>query len=269
LLALGEGDTATQVSISRYTAALRRWIALLRSALGRTAENLPVFAWAPLPHGSATRSGYDVVSSAFAALAASPADNFHIALGNAADAVARAGNTALIDAATSLRFARRMAYAVGRKLVDLGIADSGGSQLIPGLGPRATGITIINTTTTDVTIAHDVPDASLAVLGAGATGAGWEVMDNTTARAVSAVAVQNNTTLRLTHAARTGTGAQLAVSYCRYGQRIGAGDFVVDRWSLRGWPAGYDMDAAARLPNADWKTDIPLQEATLLPLMGA
>jgi hypothetical protein len=93
-------------------------------------------------------------------------------------------------------------------------------------------------------------------------------MDNTTARAVSAVAVQNNTTLRLTHAARTGTNAQLAVSYCRYGQRLGAGDFAVDRWSLRGWPSGYDMNAAARLPNAEWKVDVPLQ-ATLLPLMGA
>lgn len=247
-----ESDTQrrTAADRGRYEAAARRWIALLRSWVGKGAAQLPVFAALPMPYDPATGEGHRTLRAAMHAMATDAGLNFRIGIRNTADCEPRDGNDGShIDGPDLATWVRRLALGVGRWFRAL--YNHGPDAAWGGLGPRVVHAHAETATSTVLTVRHDRGGA-LRFRGGdkGADGRGWSVSDNGADRPVSAAAVIAWNKVRITHAACSGPAAARSVGYCLNGERLGRDGALYDDASSLPAPAGLGGDFAMDMPLA-------------------
>jgi hypothetical protein len=254
-----ERDSELRTNVVTYKAARLNWMAKVRASFGRPSTGstgLPFFFVYPHPYGS-SNTGHQVIRQAFSEICADLANNAHIVVAQTCDSWGglRFGETVNRDYSHRstedlIRFARMATFGVTRVISS---QRGVGSRNLPSLGPKMIHSHAEDATHTVITCAHD-RGTTLRLGGSAGDGRGWQIWDDVTGRAVTAVAVVNATQLRLTHAACTGTAAQRKVSYCLYGQELGQGNGIYDNFSSRpnptGWPAGF---------GSEWKFDWPLR----------
>ncbi|KAA5611574.1 cellulase family glycosylhydrolase [Rhodovastum atsumiense] len=253
-----DSQLRTTADKATYKAAVIRWLTLLRSWVGKSADRLPVFAPLPIPYAPSNTAAQRMIREVFHELATDPAMNFHIALRNTSDAEPRGGtDTSHIDGPDLKTWGLRLALSVSRwmrALYGIGPAADYG-----GLGPRITHAWAETATTTVITVTHD-RGTQLKTLDAKALdGRGWSVRDNGAIRAVSAAAIIGANKVRITHAACAGTAAQREIGYCLFGERTGRNGCIYDNASTLTPPAGMSASFALDLPIA----------GTFLPLVAS
>lgn len=256
-----DGKEKQASDLADHKAAMRRFMALVRAEMGRTAASLPWCQVACFPYSS-NAGGHLMINQAWADLSAESGQNFHVALGNTSDVGPRDGTDwDHPDQASQQRWGRLAAYGIARVLTDQGLGDSLAPARAPGRGPEAIHAYAEDATHTVITVRHDQGSA-LLLPGTASSGIGWWIDDNGTERAVSAAALSGGAQLRLTHAACTGAAAQRRVGYCSRGERTSPGNVITDDWSTQAKPADFDIPA---LLGAAWNLDFPLR-TILAPL---
>jgi hypothetical protein len=261
-----------------YEAAARRFLALERAMLNRTAASLPQLWWSGIPFAYGANSpGAVMQREVVAAMAADPAQNVTVALPQTADSLPRdatwnpatglwsGGDSLHRDAADNRRFGQRAAPLAARAI----LASQGGDTLaaMPSTVPAAGGPAVVrawrqSATALVVTVAHDAGTDLIVPATQAALGAGWAVIDGGTAAAPGAVVTAtacarlNPTQLLLTLAAPlTGPSASCRLFYPYGTAAIGRGNAVTDNLSQVAKPQGWDI--AADLGSA-WALDIPV-----------
>ena len=267
-----ENDSGMRYSgKANFTAAYQRMIALMRSYLGKTQSQLPVFAMSALPFTlNAPAAGMQMVREAVADTIAA---GLNVEMGLPLTADCLPGGAALdsdgawtggdnnhMDHVDNQRWGRQVAMPVAAALTTQGLAEK---LAIPAGVPRTGGPKIVSwsldradaaRTTLLVDIVHDA-GADLRVPLLAAAGKGWTLMDGGTGpgspgtlRAAVSCASVGPAQLRLVLESPVSLAGQADRSTCRlhyaYGAaKIGRGSAVTDNYAELAHPAGWDIAA--------------------------
>lgn len=193
----------TYAQKATYTAAMKRFISLVRARAGLTAAQLPIMVINALPF--TTDVGCQTHRECMADLVADPAQNVRFMLAQSDDALSQGdswnattgaesgpGNSAHRDPANAQTYFRRMAPPIARAVVSANSA-AGTPDVITAIdpsvpvtsGPKITaaqyeGTAFAPTGTVLVTVAHDAGNDLLLPLRA-ILGVGWRLMDGVSA----------------------------------------------------------------------------------------
>jgi hypothetical protein len=266
-----------------YEAAARRFLALQRGTLGRSAAKLPLLWWSAIPFAyGGNDAGMQMQREAVAALAADPAQNVAVALPQTADSLPRAiGGPPLVydpragvwsggdplhrDAADLRRFGMLAAPLAARAV----LAATGGDTVIdlpasvPAQGgPVVSHVFRASDTSLVVTVRHDCGTDLIVPPTQAVSGAGWAVMDGGSPAAPSRIVPANactrlnETQVRITLAQPLASPSAACRLFYPYGaMTIGRGNAVTDNLAAVTPPVGWDI--AADL-GAAWRLNMPL-----------
>ena len=274
-----DDSTRAYTEKATYTSAARRFLALQRDMLSRTAANLPHIWWSALPFNYANNdTGTQMQREAVAALAADPSQNSTIALPQTADSLPRdttgydpatglwtGGDWFHRDAADNRRFGRLAAPVAARAI----LASGGGDTIaaipagIPAAGgPVATHVYLESAGSLIVTVRHDGGTDLIVPPTQAAAGAGWAAMDGGSVASpgpiVAAIACQriDATHLRIVLARGLSNPASACRLFYPWGTgTIGRGNAVTDNFASVALPSGWDIGADL---GAEWRIDMPL-----------
>jgi hypothetical protein len=281
-----EDDSARQYSEkAAYESAARRFLALERGMLSRSAASLPQAWWSAIPFAYGNNDpGTQMQREVVAEMAADPAQNVSVVLPQTADSLPRGpttydpttglwtgGDWLHRDAVDNLRFGRLAAPLVARAV----LASSGGDTLtsipdgVPASGgPVVTHVYRQSATSLIVTIRHDSGTDLIVPATQAANGVGWAVLDGgsvaTPAQVVTALACArlNATQLLITLSRSLVNPSAACRLFYPYGTAtIGRGNVVTDNFSRLAPPDGWNI--AADL-GAGWRPDMPLR----VPMMA-
>jgi hypothetical protein len=279
-----EDDSTRQYSEkATYQAAARRFLALERGMLSRTAASLPQVWWSAIPFAYANNdAGTQMQREVVADMESDATQNVTVVLPQTADSLPRSiGGAALVyDPSTGIwsggdpmhrdipdnqRFGRLAAPLVARAV----LASEGGDTIgsipsgIPSAGgPAVTHVYRQSNTVLVVTVQHDAGNDLIVPATQAASGIGWAVMDGGTTASpgqivtATACARLSATQLQITLV----RGLTNASAACRlfypYGTTtIGRGNAVTDNLSQVAAPAGWNI--AADL-GAGWSLNMPV-----------
>lgn len=279
-----EDDSTRQYSEkATYESAARRFLALQRGMLRRSAANLPLAWWSAIPFAyNSNDPGTQMHREVVADLAADATQNVVVVLPQTADSLPRSiGGPALsYDSTTGLwtggdpmhrdipdnrRFGQLAAPLVARAI----LASEGGDTVssIPAGVPAAGGPAVSHVyrqsaTVLVVTVRHDAGNDLIVPPTQAAAGLGWAVMDGGSiaspgpiVTATSCVRL-NATQLQITLArGLTSPSASCRLFYPYGTTTIGRGNAVTDNLSTVAPPAGWNI--AADL-GPDWKLNMPV-----------
>lgn len=280
-----ENDSTRQYSEkATYEAAARRFLALERGMLSRSAANLPQMWWSAIPFDyNSNDAGTQMHREVVADMVADPTQNVTVVLPQTSDSLPRnptsydpatglwtGGDVLHRDVADNQRFGRFAAPLVARAV----LAATGGDTLtaipvgIPAAGgPVVTHVYRQSNTSLIITVQHDggtdliVPDTQ-AVLGCG-----WAVMDGgsvaspgTIVQATSCLRL-NPTQLQITLAhALTSPSASCRLFYPYGTFMMGRGNAVTDNlasvtpqagWNIAGdLGSGWSLNMPVHVPMA-------------------
>jgi hypothetical protein len=266
-----------------YDSAARRFLALERGMLSRTAASLPQVWWSAIPfawgnNGPGTQMQREVVAD----MAADPTQNVTVVLPQTADSLPRSigGAPLVYDPTTGIwsggdsdhrdipdnqRFGRLAAPLVARAI----LASEGGDTLpvlpagIPAMGgPVVTHVYRQSNTSLIVTVQHDCGTDLIVPPTQAAVGLGWAVMDGGSNASpgvivtATACARLNATQLQITLAQALVNASAACLLFYPYGTTtIGRGNAVTDNLSLVPPPAGWDI--AGDL-GSGWSLNMPV-----------
>ncbi len=279
-----EDDSTRQYSEKpTYEAAARRFLALERGMLSRSAASLPQVWWSALPFSYGNNdAGTQMQREVVADMAADPTQNVSIVLPQTADTLPRSiGASALVyDPATGIwsggdplhrdipdnqRFGRLAAPLVARAV----LASTGGDTLsaipagIPAQGgPAVSHVYRQSDTTLVVTVQHDAGTDLIVPPTQAAAGLGWAVMNGgsvaTPGPIVTATACVrlNATQVQITLAQPLTQPSSACRLFYPYGTTtIGRGNAVTDNLAAVTPPANWSI--AADL-GSDWSLNMPV-----------
>ncbi|HUB11174.1 MAG TPA: hypothetical protein VMB34_04390 [Acetobacteraceae bacterium] len=279
-----ENDSTRQYSEkATCEAAARRFLALERGMIARTAANLPQLWWSAIPFDyNSNDCGTQMQREVVADMAADATQNVSVVLPQTADSLPRSvGGPALVynpatgiwsggdplhrDIPDNQRFGRLAAPLVARVV----LACSGGDTLsaipagIPATGgPAVTHVYRQSSTTLVVTVQHDCGTDLIVPATQAAAGSGWAVMDGGSVASpgtivpATACARLNPTQLQITLAqplANPSTSCRLFYPYGTY--TIGRGNAVTDNLASVTPPAGWSI--AGDL-GSSWSLNMPV-----------
>ena len=279
-----ENDSTRQYSEkATYEAAARRFLALERGMMARTATNLPQVWWSAIPFDyNSNDTGTQMQREVVADMAADPTQNVTVVLPQTADSLPRSvgGPPLVYNSATGIwtggdplhrdipdnqRFGMLAAPLVARAV----LACAGGDTLsaipagVPTMGgPVVTHVYRQSNTTLVVTVQHDCGTDLIVPPTQAAAGSGWAVMDGgsvaspgTIVPATACVRL-NPTQLQITLAqplANPSTTCRLFYPYGTY--MIGRGNAVTDNLANVAPPAGWNI--AGDL-GSSWSLNMPV-----------
>lgn len=270
-----EDDCTRQYSEkATYEAAARRFLALQRGMLSRSAASLPQAWWSAIPFGyNNNDAGTQMQREVVADMAADPTQNVTVVLPQTADSLPRSvggasplvydpltgiwsgGDSLHRDIADNQRFGMLAAPLVARAV----LASSGGDTItaIPAGVPAAGGPVVTHVyrqsnTMLVVTVQHDGGTDLIVPATQAAAGLGWAVMDGGTVAspgtivAATACARLNATQVQLTLARPLANPSASCRLFYPYGTTtIGRGNAVTDNLSAvlpaPGWNIAADL----------------------------
>ncbi len=275
-----EDDSTRQYAEkATYDTAARRFLALERGMLSRSAASLPQVWWSAIPFSyGGNDAGTQMQREVVAGLAADPTQNVTVVLPQTSDSLPRAptsydpatglwagGDTLHRDAADNQRFGMLAAPLVARAI----LASEGGDTMsaipagIPAMGgPAVTHVYRQSATSLIVTVQHDCGTDLIVPATQAAMGAGWAVMDGGSVASPGTI-VPATDCVRLNATQMQVTLAQGLINpsaSCRlfypYGTAtIGRGNVVTDNLSAVTPPAGWNI---ATDLGTGWRLNMPL-----------
>jgi hypothetical protein len=274
-----EDDCTRQYSEkATYEAAARRFLALERGMLSRSAASLPQMWWSAIPFAyNSNDPGTQMQREVVADMAADPTQNVHVVLPQTSDSLPRGatynaangtwtgGDALHRDAADNQRFGMLAAPLVARAI----LAAEGGDTLttIPTGVPSAGGPVVSHVyrqsaNSLIVTVQHDAGTDLIVPATQAASGAGWAVMDGGSVASPGTIVTAtaclrlNATQLQITLSrSLTNPSANCRLFYPYGTGMMGRGNAVTDNRSQVTPPA--DWAIAADL-GAAWSLNMPL-----------
>jgi hypothetical protein len=275
-----ENDSTRQYSEkATYEAAARRFLALERGMIGRTAANLPQVWWSAIPFDyNSNDPGTQMQREVVADMVADPTQNVTVVLPQTSDSLPRAptsydpttglwtgGDAMHRDTPDNQRFGMLAAPLVARAV----LAANGGdtiSSIPAGIptagGPVVTHVYRQSSTTLVVTVQHDAGTDLIVPATQAAAGSGWAVMDGGSVASpgsiVNATACVrlNSTQVQITlmqPLANPSASCRLFYPYGTY--MMGRGNAVTDNLSEVSPPANWNI--AGDLGSA-WGLNMPV-----------
>jgi hypothetical protein len=266
-----------------YEAAARRFLALERGMLSRSAASLPQVWLSAIPFQYGTNdAGMQMQREVVADMAADATQNVSVVLPQTADSLPRSnGGPALVydpttgiwsggdalhrDAPDNWRFGMLAAPLVARAI----LAAEGGDTIttiptgVPAMGgPVVTHVYRQSGTTLIITVRHDCGTDLIVPATQAAHGIGWAVMDGGSVASPGTIVTAtdcarlNATQLRVTlRQALVNPSAACRLFYPYGATTIGRGNCVTDNLSVVTPPAGWNI--AAEL-GASWGLNMPV-----------
>jgi hypothetical protein len=253
-----------------FMAAARRFLALERGMLGRSAVELPLIWWNAIPYGG--NGGMQMHREVVAAMAADSSQNVVIGNPQTSDSNPRdVGDSAHRAVEDNQRFAR-LAAPVGARAILASRGGDGFNTIPSGLpmrgGPRITHAYRQNDTTVILTVEHDAGDDLIVPVQA-LSGNGFCVTEGGSVGnpgiIVSSIACTrlDPTHLQITLSRALQSSSTSCSLFYPYGNTtIGRGNVVTDNFSLLKPPQGWDIVAEL---GTGWRMNFPLA-ATTLPI---
>jgi hypothetical protein len=275
-----EDDSVRQYSEkATYEAAARRFLALERAMLARSATGLPQAWWSAIPfdYGN-NNAGTQMQREVVADMAADPTQNVTVVLPQTSDSLPRAptsydpttglwtgGDPLHRDVADNQRFGRLAAPLVARAVLAAGVFDTL-PQIPAGIpaagGPTVTHVYRLSNTSLIVTVRHDCGTDLIVPTTQAVLGVGWAVMDGGSVASpgtiVTATACErvNATQLQITLSQALVSASASCRLFYPYGvEMMGRGNAVTDNLSLVTPPLNWNI--AADL-GSGWSLDMPV-----------
>jgi hypothetical protein len=275
-----EDDCTRQYSEkATYEAAARRFLALERGMLSRSAASLPQVWWSAIPFSYGNNdAGTQMHREVVADMAADATQAVTVVLPQTSDSLPRAptsydpatglwtgGDALHRDSVDNQRFGRLAAPLLARAV----LASGGGDTVtsfptgVPSTGgPVVTQVWRQSNTSLVVTVQHDAGDDLIVPATQAALGVGWAVMDGGTVASPGSIVTAtacvrvNATQLRLTLSQSLVSASGSCRLFYPYGTgTIGRGNVVTDNLSLVTPPAGWNI--AADL-GSSWSLNMPV-----------
>lgn len=234
---------------SYYAEANHRFVGLMRSAAGLSANQMPVF-YGPPAYGYSSGNGINPIRSAWLNEINDPANNAHNAFGTVNDINDRNDDNSHLDYAGGQLVAARMALAYARYLFDKGYAVNNLSAL-PKVGPRIAKFSRVSGAANQIDLLIEHDKGTALVIPAGASLSGFEVFDGGTNAAVAVTGAQvvNGTTLRLTLAGNLSASSNITLDYLKWNRFSGPDSLITDNWHTLTKPSHIQNAINARYPN--------------------
>lgn len=241
-----------------YADANHRFVGLMRSAAGLSANQMPVFYGSP-SYNYAAGNGIDPIRNAWLNEVNNPANNAHYAFGCVNDISDRNGDSSHLDYAGGQLVAARMALVYARYLYDKGYSVNNLSAL-PKVGPRIAKFSRVSGVANkiDLQIEHD--KGTSLVIPSGSRLDAFEVWDGGANANISVTGTQivNGTTLRLTLASNLSNSSSIYLDYLKWNNFYGPNSLITDNWHSLSKPSHIQNAINARYANLK----LPLRRLT-------